>query len=94
MPNPGLPMDPAVWKVLELAVTDHDFLALFLANVDEALKSKQIALTNAQRGQLDSILKNPVPVKSGRELLDLLNRIFKYYDEPILNPDPPPPPTW
>lgn len=94
MPSTGLPMDPAVWKVLELAVVDHDFLILLLANVDEALKAKQIVLTNAQRAQFDSILLKPLAFKSGQELLEMLNKIFKYYDDPILNPTPPPPPTW
>jgi hypothetical protein len=97
MPDPLKPsfrIDPAVWQVLELAVTDHDFLSLFLTNIDDALKSKGIELTYDQRSQLDLILETSVPLKTGQELLQLLNRIYKYYDDPILNPTPPPPPTW
>lgn len=95
MPKARQPLDPVVWEVLELAVVDHDFLSRFLTDIDEALNSRQIVLTNAQRAQLDSILKNPVPVKSVRQLLEVLERIFRHYDTTqVLKATPPPPPTW
>ena len=94
MPKARQPLDPVVWEVLELAILDHDFLNRFLTDIDEALHSRQIVLTNAQRARLDSILKSPVPVKSVGHLLEVLERTYRHYDTQVLKATPPPPPTW